>query len=103
LDAAEVALEVAVINEIEAQKRWKGSPIRFGNSLTRQVALVRQPLLQRIQPVENFACRLLIGLLRLGKARAVHAVVEMAVNEIVDAVDLVAQSLRVKIVADVCE
>src|SRR3990172_104469 len=90
LNAAQIALEVTVINQVEAQQRRERAPVRLGDALPRQVSPLTELFFQSVETYENLAPGVIVSLLAAREAGAVDAVVEVAVNEIVDAVDFAA-------------
>src|SRR4051794_15281246 len=62
-DATKVALEVGIINCIEAHERAKESPIRFHNAVSKQIAILREAVFQLIQSRKKLFKSLLINLL----------------------------------------
>src|SRR5213594_1552500 len=101
LDAADVALEMAIVDEIETQQRRKGAPVGLGDALADEVAALVETLLQGVQPIEYFPHRLIVSLLGLGEAGTVNAVVQMLVDEIVHLIDFIVQPLWIEIEAGV--
>ena len=57
----QIALEVAVIDGVEAHQRGEQPPVGLGDALADQIALPREPLLQRVQRREQLAERFLVG------------------------------------------
>src|SRR3990172_2689995 len=49
LDAAQIALEVTVVNQIEAQQRRERAPVRLGDPFSRQIAPLAELLLQSVE------------------------------------------------------
>src|SRR5260370_1664751 len=93
-DPPQVALEVAVIDRVEANERGEQPPVRLRDVLADEVALAREPPLELVERTEHRAERLFVGFLRDGETCPIDAVVDVLVNERVDAVDLFAQRRR---------
>src|SRR3546814_5501759 len=79
-----VALEVAVVDRIEAHQRGEQAPVGFGHPVAQQVALAREALLQVVERREERVVGFLVGLLRGGEAGFVDAVVDAPVDRLVD-------------------
>ena len=94
-DALLVALEDREIGDVEAQQRREQPPVGLGDLLADQIALLGQPRLQLVERGEQPVVGRLVGVLRLGEAGAIDAVVDVEIGLLVDAVDLGAQLLRI--------
>src|SRR5207247_9964607 len=80
-DAPHVALEVPVINRVEANKRAKEPPIRFDDSCSEKVSARGQARLQLIERSEQRPTSPLVRALSGCEARFVNAVVHPILNE----------------------
>ena len=87
-DLPQIALEVAEIDRVEADQRREQAPVRLGQPLAAEEALVGEPRLEPIERLEQSAERLLIGGLGGGEAGAVDPVVDGRVDTRVERVDL---------------
>jgi len=85
-----------MINRIEAQQRREGAPVASVMRFADQIAPVIQPLFHLIQASKNFLHCFVVRFLAARKACPVHAVIKMAINEIVDPIDFAAQFFRIK-------
>ena len=95
-DPPQVALEVAVIDGIETDERAEQPPVGLGDRRApRDSAAATSRAFELVERGEQRAKRLLVGVLRDRKAGAVDAVVDVGVDQVVDAVDLVAQRRRI--------
>ena len=83
-----VAAEVRVVDGVEAQQRRQQAPVGLGDRVAGQVAAVGQQRLEPVERGEDTAVGLVVGLLRAGEAGAVDAVLELAVDPVVELVDL---------------
>ncbi len=92
-----VALEVAVVDGVEADQGGEQPDVGLGDGVADQVAAVRQPLGQLVEAAEHIAVGRLVLVLPGGETGAVHAVVDVAEDAVHDLVDLVAQRLRVQV------
>ena len=86
-----------VIHRVESNDCGEQTDIRFGQVFPRQVTVRPQQLLQSIQFGEQSIKRFFISLLRCGKPRTVHAVVDRRINPLVQRIDLAAQWCRVEV------
>src|SRR5581483_6798940 len=68
LPAAQVALEVAAINRIEAQQGRKRAPVGFGDAPARQIEPLAQPLFHAIETQKNFLHRFVVSFLAAREA-----------------------------------
>ena len=80
-DAPQIALEMAVVDGIEANKRAKKSPVRLDNSTWKEIPTFRQALFEFIERCKNSAARNLVGPLAGGKTRAINAVVYIIIQK----------------------
>src|SRR5580692_11406157 len=96
-DPAKITLKVTVVDRIETDERYEESPIGFDWTLSKEIAAIRQALLHGVDRRKDFVGGAFVGLLRRCKTRAVDAVVEGYVEEIVELVDLGAQFGRIEI------
>ncbi len=92
-----VALEVAVVDGIEPGQRGEQADVRLGDRVAHQIAPVRQPLAQPVQPLEQPPVGRLVRALRGREAGLVDAVVDVLVNERRDLVDLLPVPCRVQV------
>src|SRR5207244_7401101 len=79
---AQVAFEVAVVNDIEPHERAKETPVGFDDTVAKQVAARGQALLELIERVEQFLARDLIRALARREPGAVNAVVDVLIKKI---------------------
>ena len=63
LHTPQVALEVAVINQVEAQQRRESAPIGFCDAVSGQIASFVQQMFHHVQTSKYFSCGLFIGFL----------------------------------------
>src|SRR5690606_3070375 len=87
LDPPQVALEVAVIDGVEADHGGEEPPVSFGEKFAGQVTPLRQAPFQPVQFVEELVEGRFVGFLRGGEAGTVDTVVDPGVNPRVEAVD----------------
>jgi len=66
-EAPQIALEMAVVDGIEAYQGAKKSPVRLNNSTSKQVPTFRQTLFEFIERFKDSAARNLVGALAGGK------------------------------------
>src|SRR5690606_5065135 len=97
-DAPQVALEVAVVDRVEAHQGGEQPPVRLGEAFAEQVAPGPQPFLPAVDGVEQLLYLAQGGLLRGGAARPAHRVVERLVDVRVDLADPL-QQVRRRVVA----
>ena len=83
------------INGVEPDQRGEQSPVGFRQRLADEIALRRKPRLDLIERGEERAIGFFVSLLRRCEASAIHAVVDVWIDEVVDAVDLAAQRRRI--------
>src|SRR6266576_4814331 len=81
-DAAEIAFEVDVIDRVEPDQRTEEPPICFHRFRAEQVTTRGQAMFQLIERREERTERFLVSLLPVRKARFVHAIVHVLVNEL---------------------
>ena len=101
LNPAQIAFEMTVVNQIEAQQGGKGTPVRLGDSFAGKITSLAYSLVQGIESVKYFSRRFFVGLLASGEAGAINAIVQVFVNKIVDRIDFVTQSFGIKVVLHV--
>jgi hypothetical protein len=94
---AQVALEMHVVDGIEAEQRREEANIGLSQLGAQQVAPRRQPFLQPIEPREECSYRRLIGGLGHRESRPVDAVIDFVIDDIVDLVYLWAQIFGVEV------
>src|SRR5580658_8264283 len=80
-DAAEVALEMAVIDGIETDQGAEEAPIRFDRAPFKEAAAGGQAPVQFVERGENRPARPFVGGLGGGKARPVYAIVDILIDE----------------------
>src|SRR5580693_9895739 len=102
-DAAQIALEMAVIDGVETDERGEQPPVRFGDLTADQITLPRQALFELIESDENGAGGFFVGCLAGGKAGAIDAVIDVRIDEVVDAIDFGAQFRGIVIGAHIGE
>src|SRR5215218_664501 len=93
-DPPQVALEVAVVDGVEAHQRREQPPVGERLRVAHQVALAPEALVEHVERVEEREHGLLVGLLRGREAGPVDAVVERLVDALVELGHLVAQLER---------
>ena len=81
-DTPEIALEMAVIDGVEANKRAKKSPVRLHNAIPKQVSTFRQTLFEFVERFENSAAGNLVRPLARGETSSVNAIVYIIVQKI---------------------
>ncbi len=96
-DPPTVALEVADIDGVEADERGEEPPVGLRQAVAHQEALLVELAVELVERVEERAERLFVGLLRLGEAGAIDAVVDGRVDDIVDGVDVAAQLFGIEV------
>ena len=87
-EVAPVALEVVVVDRIEAHQGGEGPPVGLGDAPAGQVALPAETRLQLVEGGEQPVVGLLVGLLAGGEAGLVDTVVDVLVDGLVDGVDV---------------
>ena len=92
-----VATEMTVVDRVEPDERREQPYVGFRDGVAHEVALAGQPRLEGIQPVEETVVCLVIGTLRAGEPGTVHAVVDVAEDDVIDLVDLRTQLHRVEV------
>ena len=80
-DPPQVALEVPMIDGVEAHQRAESSPVRFHDVASEEKPSRGQARFQLIQRREQPATRLLVGGLRAGEPGLVNPVVDALINE----------------------
>ena len=96
-----VAFEVRIVDGVEADQRHEEAPVGLGNLRSGEIAALSEELLHVVERVEQVAEGLLVGGLRGGEAGPIDAVVHVRIDQVVDAVDLGAQRLRVEVGAHI--
>jgi len=96
-----IALEVRVVDRIKAYQSAEQPPVRLRDGVSDQVTVLRQDLLNLVERVEDIAKGLLVGRLGGGKAGSIDAVIDVRVDQLVEAVDLGTQALRIVVSARV--
>lgn len=99
LDALDVALEVSVVDWIEANDGGPQADICLSQSVTDKIVRLAQDLLNAVQGIEQGVHVVLVRGLSGGKARLVYAVIDRVVDPLVDGIDLAAQLLGIEIEA----
>ena len=61
-DSAQIALEVADVHRIEANERGEEAPVGLRGAVPDEVALLGEPVLERVERGEEIAKRLLVSL-----------------------------------------
>src|SRR5262249_11714149 len=92
-----VASKQREIGDIEANERGKQTPIGFGDRPAEQVALARQSRVEFVEGSEQRIVGGFVGGLRLGEAAAVDAVVDVGIAHLIEAIDLGAHGLGIKL------
>jgi hypothetical protein len=92
-----VALEVAVVDGVEADQGGEQPYVGLGDVVTDQVAPLGQPVLETVQRLEQPVVGPVVRPLPSGEAAAVDAVVHIGVHPGAHLVDLVAPLLRVEL------
>jgi hypothetical protein len=90
---------VGVVDGVEAQQRRQQPPVGERDLLARQIPALRQQRVETAEGREHPAERLVVGLLGAREAGAVHAVLKVGVDPLVELLDLGAQVRRVQVVA----
>src|SRR5215210_2519001 len=93
-DTPQIALEVAVIDGVEANERGKEAPVGLRYAVATQEAPGGENLFPVVQSIEELRNGLFVCLLRGGETGAVHAVVHGLVDDVYGRVDLIAQVFR---------
>src|SRR5215471_5723753 len=94
-DAPQVALEMAVVHAVEPYQRGEQPPVRFGNLSLNQIALPREPLLELIESLENAVGGFLVCVLARRETGAIHTIIDIWINELVDGIDFAPQRGRI--------
>ena len=87
-----VALEVPVVDGVEADQRREQPDVGLGDRVADEVALVGEPVRQPVQGSEQLLVGAVVRLLGTGEPALVDAVVDVGVDALVHLVDLVTQS-----------
>jgi hypothetical protein len=90
-DALAVAAEKREIRDIETHQRRKQAPVGLGRPGADEIRLLGEDQLQLVERLEHRVVGRVVGGLGLGKAAAVYTVIDLRIDEIVDAVDLGSQ------------
>jgi hypothetical protein len=85
-----VALEVTVVDRVEADQRGPQPDVGLGDRVADQVPPGGQPLGQPVQPGEQGQVGVLVGVLGAGEPAPVNAVVHVPVDAVADLLDLLA-------------
>src|SRR5215208_3404659 len=93
-DTLQVALEVAVVDGVEANERGKEAPVGLRYAVATQVALGGENPFQVVQSIEEFRNGLFVCLLCGSETRAIDAVVDGLVDGVYGRVCLIPQILR---------
>jgi hypothetical protein len=88
-----VALEVAVVDGVEAHQRREQAHVGLGDGVADEIALPGEAVREPVEPLEQTGVRLVVRLLAAGEAAPVDAVVDVPEHDLADRVDLVAQPL----------
>src|SRR3569833_1435583 len=91
-----VALEVPVVDGVEAGERREQPDVGLGDRVADEVAARREAFLQQVEAAEQLAVRALVGVLAGREPRLVDGVVDLPVHVRADRVDLVAMTLGVQ-------
>src|SRR5215204_3239375 len=90
-DAPQVALEVSMVNGVEAHQGGKQAPVGLRHAVAAQVAPPSENILPIIQRIEDVGYGIVVHLLLGGEAGAIDAVVDGLVDSVNGLVDLVTQ------------
>lgn len=101
LDTLDVALEVCVVDGVEADDASPRADVGLGQGVTDQVVVLGQCGLDLVQGVEQRWDVLVIGFLRGREADLVDTVVDRVIDPLVHLIDLGAEGLRVKVAGGV--
>ncbi|MNW59773.1 hypothetical protein D3C74_377120 [compost metagenome] len=96
-DLVAVGLEVPVVDRVEAHERREEPHVGLGDVVTHQVAALRQPVRQPVEPFEEDPERRVVLLLRVREPGPVDPVVDVEEDLLGDVVDLVAPRLGVQV------
>lgn len=97
MSLAPVALEVAVVDGVEAHERREEAHVGLGDVVADEVATGRQALLEQVEVLPQPAVGLVVGILGAGEAAAVDTVVDVAVDRLADRLDLVGEGSGVEV------
>mmetsp|Transcript_11902 Transcript_11902/g.30136 ORF Transcript_11902/g.30136 Transcript_11902/m.30136 type:complete len:224 (-) Transcript_11902:470-1141(-) len=98
-DALLTALEVDHIDGVEANQSHEEPDVDAGHSVAAEIPRLRQQRLHSIQGRVELLDRLVVGPLRLGKARFVHPVVNVMVDPLLQLCRLLLQRVGVQVQA----
>ena len=79
--AADVALEMAMINRIEANECAKETPVRLNDARAEKIPMSGQAKFQQIQRCKELAACFFVGCLTRGKPCPIHAIVDLLINQ----------------------
>src|SRR5688500_20234801 len=97
LNPAQIAFEMTVVNQIEAQQGGKGTPVRLGDSIAGKITSLAYSLVQGIESVKYFSRRFFVRLLASGEAGAINGTVQVFVKKVVDRITFVTQSCGIQV------
>ena len=83
-----ITLEGSVVSEVETNQCRKQSPVGFCNGIADKIFLCRKPIFYCIEGCKQAIETFLVGLVRCGKTRSVHAIVDRVIDEFIHFVDL---------------
>src|SRR5258707_12113599 len=72
---------MAVIDDVEADKRAKKSPVRLNDSISKQISSFRQTLFKLVERFKKFAAGNLVWSLTRGETGSVDAIVNIVVQK----------------------
>src|SRR5688572_335417 len=81
-DAPDIALEMAVVDRVEADEGAEELPVGIDNNVAEQETLIGEATFHFVERIEQLAAGPFVGALAGGKAGAVNAVVDVLVKEI---------------------
>ncbi len=93
----QIALEMAVVDGVEAHERREQAPVGFGEQIADQIALKSQPPFKPLQAAKQLCDSRFVSFLTRGEACAVDAVVDRLVDPTVDLVDFPGQRIGIVI------
>mmetsp|Transcript_4811 Transcript_4811/g.11500 ORF Transcript_4811/g.11500 Transcript_4811/m.11500 type:complete len:298 (-) Transcript_4811:354-1247(-) len=97
LNALAIALEVDDIDRVEPHKRHVQLEIHPSEGVATQIPLLGQNALSLLKAGKELVVRILVCLLRLGKTTSVDSVVDIVVDERVEILHLLGQTLGEKV------
>jgi len=97
VNVTQVALEVDVIDGVEAEQGREYTPVGFGDSIATQIPLLLQNSFPVIEGVEQFRYRILVSLLTGRKSRPVDTIVDGLIDSVNRLINTFPQVLRVKV------